>query len=168
MKIYTAGPITGKTPDDVLGYFNSVKRQLEEAGYQVFNPMMGKGGTRPGEYKAHGNLTPETTDNAIVKRDNWMVNQADVIYTNFTDADRVSIGSCCEIAWAYACSVPKLIVVALPEGNVHEHAFIMNMATHIYPTHEDAMHYLAKVASSMLLRPRLPNNYDNYIYFREE
>jgi hypothetical protein len=163
MKIYIAGPISGKTSDEVLTYFNSTQISLEGWGYQVYSPMLAKSKFRTGAYKAHGNTSPVTTDNAIVKRDFWMTNQADVLYTNFTNADRASIGSCCEIAWAYASSVPKLIVVAMPEENVHEHAFIINMATHVFPTHENAMSYLEKVANSLELRNRLSAKYDDYM-----
>jgi hypothetical protein len=125
--------------------------------------MLAKSKFRTEKYKAHGYTNPVITDNAIVKRDFWMVNQADVLYTNFIDTDRVSIGSCCEIAWAYASSVPKLIVVAMQNKNIHEHAFIKNMATHVFPSHEDAMSYLENASVSLNLRTRLSNKYDDYV-----
>lgn len=146
-KIYLARPMAGFPVDEITQYFKNVKAELEPLGYVVYNPMTGKEAIKfddPEKIKAHGYDYPLATDHAITRRDMWMVNQADIVYANFSDSDKVSIGTCMEIAWAYAAG--KNVVMVLPNDNVHCHAFIHECATVIFRSPEEAMLYLKQLA----------------------
>jgi len=143
MKIYIAHPISGKGYAEVVNYMEETKRVLTHIGYEVLHPMTGKGFARTEKiFRAHGNeaLSPITSNHAIVTRDFWMVNQADIIYVNLLSATEPSLGCVAEIAWAYATK--KLIVVAMQDGNPHNHAFIYDMASIIFDDNDDVLNYL--------------------------
>ncbi len=150
MRIYLAGSITGKGIQEVFEYWDKTKTMFEDMGYQVFTPMMGKGHYRTAKKserfdKASGYTNPISTDHAIVARDKWMCTQmVDIVYANLTTSgDKVSIGSCMEIAWASQAG--KQVIISMPKGNIHEHAFILESATIVFETHEEAVEYLGQI-----------------------
>ena len=146
MKIYLAHPITGLTYDQVMDYYLPTVEQLRAAGWEVLYPMLGKEylRTEKGPLKPAGfNVGAFSTDHAIVQRDRWMVQQADVVYANLSGVDKVSIGTVSELAWASI--IGKYVVLVMEAGNVHHHAFVLEAAGVILPTHEDALAYLTRL-----------------------
>ncbi len=145
MKVYIAHPISGRTRNEVMEYIYETAAELHALNFTVLQPMTGKDELRvEKKYKAYGNDHPLATNHAIVRRDFWMVDQADIIYCNLMSADEVSIGCVAEIAWAYKDN--KNIIISKPEEGPHHHAFVLEMASVLYPTHKEAMHYLALLA----------------------
>lgn len=147
-KIYCVHPISGLGYDEVVNYYKYVTKKLSPY-YIVLNPMTGKDELRNElQFKAHGNGYAVATDQAIINRDRWMVDQADIVFANLLLAtDRVSIGSVCELAWAY--DTKKHVVTVIGDGeNIHKHAFILEMAGTIFTTTEDALTYLINLANS--------------------
>ena len=144
MKIYLARPITGKSYDEVMQYLKDLKEELEIYGYKVLSPMTGKGCLK-GEkkFKAFGYKDAVTTNHAIVERDRWMVENADIVFVNFENTDKVSIGCVAELAWAH--QLGKHTVVVLPKDNIHEHAFVLEMADIVFRNFEDAVSYLKEL-----------------------
>ncbi len=142
MKIYLVGPITGKIADEVFQYFTDLSIRLLKAGYEVIHPLLGKGylRTEVGGLKPDGYQMPASTNHAIFERDKWMVSQADIILANLTGADRVSIGSVMELAWA--SMLGKHTVVVMGEQNVHRHSFVLEAADILFPTMDAAIDYL--------------------------
>lgn len=148
MKIYIAGAISGQPVDDVFSYFKEVQIFLANVGYTVYSPMLGKAKFRNEmEFQPHGyKHDPIITNHAIVERDRWMVNAIDLVYCNLTMCNgRVSIGSVMELAWAH--QLGKHTVVAMEEGNIHHHAFVLEAADIIFETHESALDYLKTLIS---------------------
>lgn len=145
MKIYLAMPITGRSYDEVVDYITKTRDYLLGYGYEVLNPMTGKGYLRNEvEFKAHGFDNPVSTNHAIFERDKWMVQNCDIIYLNFSNCNfRFAIGMTMELAWASLLG--KHSVITLPEGNPHKHAFILEAADIIFATHEETMNYLVKL-----------------------
>lgn len=154
MKIYLTHPITGLSYDEVQAYYVPTIATLKAAGYDVLSPMLGKeylrtqadgGGTLNNALKADGQVGgPFSTNHAIVARDRWMVHQADVVYANLEGAERISIGSMFELAWAMQAG--KNVVLVLGEDpNPHRHAFVLESATAVLPNHLDALAYLEKL-----------------------
>lgn len=152
MKIYLAGPISGLTKGDVFKYWDEAKDRFERMGYSVFSPITGKDNFRTESqkvdvFKAAGfnqgleKPNPIITDHAIAHRDLWMVKSVDIIYANLFQAKTVSIGTVSEIAWGKAFG--KNVIVVMEEGNIHQHAFIKENATSVFPTPEDAEAYLS-------------------------
>ena len=126
LKIYFAGPISGKSGDDVFEYYRSIEKEF--AGLAtILSPMTGKAELRfEKSYDPKGYSDPVATDHAIVERDLWMVRQADIVFVNLFLTEWVSIGSVSELAWAHLLG--KHTVVALEKDNIHEHAFVVQMA----------------------------------------
>lgn len=147
MKIYLAGPISGKGYDEVVTEYSRKTEILQEFGYEVLCPMTGKGYLRNElELKPAGYNSglPPSTNHAIVSRDRWMVGQADVILVDLSNAgERVSIGTMMEMAWAMMLG--KHVVTVLPENNVHRHAFVLEASHVVYEDLDDAVIYLHKL-----------------------
>jgi nucleoside 2-deoxyribosyltransferase len=145
--IYTVGPISGLSYDQVVERYKMLNANLKDLGYDVLCPMAGKGHLRTElEFKAHGyENSPISTNRAIIGRDRWMVGKSDIILADFTDCgDRVSIGSCMEIAWAYDTN--KLVIAVMQKDNIHRHAFVIEACDTIFETMEEALAYLENLA----------------------
>jgi len=144
MKIYIAHPINGLFYEEVVNYFKTIEEKLKRFGYIVYHPMVDKNHLR-NEKRFRSDYTyPSATNHAIKERDKWMVKQADVLFVDFTDAKEVSIGCVSEMAWADDTPTVHTVVV-LPENNIHNHAFIKEMADVIFANRDDAFGYLQKL-----------------------
>ena len=143
MKIYLAGPISGKSYDEVVDAYKKKSSLLKTYGYEILCPMTGKAYLRNElEFKASGYENfPVSTNHAIFGRDKWMVSNSDIILCDLSSSgDRVSIGSMMEIAWA--SMLGKHTIVVLPKENIHRHAFVLEAADIVFETIEDAYKYL--------------------------
>lgn len=146
-KIYCVHPISGSTPEEVFNYYDTTLKRLTEMGFDVLTPMFGKGEIRTAEkyvFQAKNHEGPVTNKHAIFGRDRWMVKQADIIYANFLGAKKASIGGCFELCWAN--DEHKQIVLVMDRDNIHQHAFVLEAATIIFETEEEAFAYLEKIA----------------------
>ena len=145
MKIYLAGSISGQSYEDVVNLINEKRKTLQAMGYEILNPMAAKKAIRTEiklRPKGYGN--PESTNHAIFGRDRWMVSQADILLVDLRNTpERVSIGSCFEMAWGSMLN--KHIVLVMEEESVHQHAFVLEAADIIFETLEDAFDYLAEM-----------------------
>ena len=146
MKIYLAGPISGKGYDETVALFKSKADPLRSYGYEVLHPMLGKGELRnETEFRAHGYDNPVSTNHAVFERDKWMIQTADIVLADLSTATRVSIGTMYELAWASLLG--KHTVVVLPEGEgPHRHCFVLESADLVYPTVCAALEYLRQLA----------------------
>jgi len=145
-KLYLAHPITGLSGDEVFGYYDKWVKELTHTGFEILYPMTAKGHLRTeSNYKSHGYDKPVSTDKAIVGRDSWMVNQADIVLIDLTGAEQVSIGCVSELAWAWCQG--KHTIVVMNDDNPHCHAFILHQAHIIFPTMDDALEYLYQLAT---------------------
>ena len=100
MKLYIAGPISGKSAYEVFEYFVERKKILRSWGYTVFNPMIAKEHLRAEKtFKAKDYKHPISTNRAIIGRDRWMVGQADVVFMDLTGGRKLEIdaGRICEV-----------------------------------------------------------------------
>lgn len=142
MRIYCVHPISGMTADEVFTYYTFTRDKLKNMGYDVLTPMVGKGYARTElEFKAQGyDDKPVSNNHAIFTRDKWMVKRSDIIYANFLDVKRTSIGSMMELAWG--SDNGKQIVTVMEEDNIHRHAFVLEASSIVFTTVDDAMSYL--------------------------
>lgn len=146
MTIYLAGPITGLSYEEVVSRIERLQKELKKAGYDVIHPMIGKKCLQnETKFKPSGYTHPITSDHSIVRRDHWMVINSDILFLDFTQGkSNVSIGSICELAWAYHNNV--YTVVVLPKDNVHNHAFVKEMSDVIFTNIDEAIEYLIKLS----------------------
>jgi len=145
MKIYLAGSISGCSYEEVTEKIKSKKERLEKAGYEIFSPMTGKNYLRTElVFRAEGYKNPPSTNHAIFERDKWMVNMVDIVLADLSGAKIASLGTAMELAWASLLG--KYTVLVMEEDNIHRHAFILEAADIVFPTLEEAMLYLEKLA----------------------
>jgi len=150
MKIYTAGPISGQSYNQVMKRYQGQVNRLEEIGYDVICPMTGKMYLRNElDFKAHGyDNHPVSTNHAIKERDRWMVGSVDVVLVDFTECNEiVSIGSCMELAWAD--ELKKHTIVVMDKDNIHQHCFILECADIVFPSMADAYRYLTDLVKGI-------------------
>jgi hypothetical protein len=125
--VYLFGPITGLSFGGAQDWRTWMQTQLVGYGIDAVSPLRGK------EYLArlksisgHGreylDLGVLSTPAAVLARDKFDVLRADMLVGNFLGADRVSIGSMFEQAWAHLHHKPVAVAVE-PEGNPHDHMF---------------------------------------------
>lgn len=152
MKIYLAHPVSGLSWDVVAGYFEKTTKELYEIlgnQAQIMSPLIGKEHLRcETKFRAHSYQNPLSTNHHIHQRDCWMVKRADLIYLNLTLATEwVSVGSVMELQCAYDHGVYS--VVSMGEDNIHQHSFVLEAASLILPTHNEAMKYLKKLTREL-------------------
>ena len=138
MKVYLAGPITGISWGEATDWRDGVKAKLEDNGIAGFSPLRGK------EYLSHETKIdpwyedkPMSCPKGLVTRDRFDVQTSDVIIANFLGAERVSIGTCMEIAWADLEQIP--VITVMEPDNVHVHAFIQELSGYIVPDLDEAV-----------------------------
>lgn len=142
--VYLAGPISGLTFAGCTSWRDHVSRELTAVGIKAFSPMRAK------EYLAqlesisgHGNeyahMGVLSKARGVMTRDRFDAMRCDVLFVNLLGAERVSIGTCMEIAWADAKRTP--IILAMEEaGNPHTHMMIAEAVGFHVPTLEEAIH----------------------------
>lgn len=145
MKIYLAGPITGKSYDEIVDAYMEKSAVLGACGYEILCPMTGKVYLR-NEVKLapHGYKYPVSTDRAIFSRDKWMVGQCDIVLADLSNSDRVSIGTMMELAWA--SMLGKHTITVMAKENIHRHAFVLEASNIVFETYEEAVTYLKDLA----------------------
>lgn len=123
--VYLAGPITGLSYNGCVDWRESVKAKFEDMGITGLSPMRHK------DYllnettiaDTHADLSVMSSQRGIFARDEWDVRRCDIVLVNMLGAERVSIGTVMEIAWAWAYKVPVVLVME-SQGNIHEHSML--------------------------------------------
>lgn len=136
---YLAGPITGCTFEGASDWRDFARDRLATVGIAGMSPMRGK------DYLLTETRLMDVYDKhvlsqgrGIMTRDYNDCQRADVLIVNFVGADRVSIGTCMEIAWAYARKVPVIAIIE-EKGNIHDHAMIREAIGFRVTTVEEAI-----------------------------
>jgi nucleoside 2-deoxyribosyltransferase len=125
-RVYLAGPISGLSYEAAQDWRKMATRMLAP-DIACFSPLRCKQflaaeGILEGSYEHH----PLATSRGIMTRDHNDCLTADLLLVNLLGTQRVSIGTCMEIAWAHAYRKP--VVLVMEEGNVHDHPMV-NEAT---------------------------------------
>lgn len=143
LKVYLAGPISGLTQTEALGWRERTRALLEENRYECVDPMRGHDSRRAEEaLRADGHNWPYGPK-AVFKRDKHDVERCDIILVNLTAASRVSIFTMMEMAWAEQWN--KFILTVMEDGNLHEHLAVREASSLVVPTLSEAIKYLTKV-----------------------
>ena len=125
--VYLAGPITGLTWAEAEAWRlpdASTATTIERYGGTVLNPM------RDQHKWDTGGPLPDNFDGSTgIQGDFRMIEECSAILANFIGAKSVSLGTVAELGYGYALHKP--IFVAMEPNNIHNHAFIREMATTI-------------------------------------
>lgn len=148
MKIYLAGPISGCTFEGCTDWRGDFA-ELIPRSIQCLSPMRGKNflkkkGIISGSYEEDG---PFATRRGIMTRDFFDCTRVDLVVANLLNAEKVSIGSCMEIAWTFQTRTP--LIVIMEEGNIHEHPMILEATGFLVETIREA----AFIAKTILCPP---------------
>ncbi|KKN02518.1 hypothetical protein LCGC14_1116900 [marine sediment metagenome] len=137
--VYLAGPITGQTFDGCTDWREFAIKELSFADITGLSPMRAKDYLKNetfvgDEYQD----TVLSSSRGIITRDRWDTTRCDLILVNFLGAERVSIGTVMEMAWADACRTP-IIVVMKPEGDLHDHSMLREVTGFRVETLEEGL-----------------------------
>lgn len=147
--VYLAGPITGLSFNGCTEWRQVAIEDLAKHGIKGLSPMRGKDylahlTTISGTGEEYVHLGALSTPRAVMTRDRFDCTRCDVLLVNLLGADKVSIGTVMEIAWADLSRIP--IVVAIEEtGNPHEHMMTREAFGFRVPTLDDALHIVKAI-----------------------
>ncbi len=137
-KVYLAGAIAGLPYKDAVDWREYATRKLAVKAIDAYSPMRAKKflaerSVLGGADEAH----PLTSIKGIVTRDRYDVMTSDMLLVNLLGAERVSIGSMFEMAWADMLRKP--VVVVMETDNIHQHLFLHETAGFIVSTLDEAL-----------------------------
>lgn len=149
-KVYLAGPITGLSwnasedwRDDTI-----IKAKNVPALHSVefFSPLRGKDYLR-GETKIKASYAQHqlSTPRGIMNSDHHDVQTCDAIIMYLLGAQKVSIGTVMEAAWAYAYRKPLITIMEPSSSNIHEHAMLNEAIWYRAEDVEMSLRFLAYV-----------------------
>lgn len=141
-RVYLAGPISGLDYNAATDWREDVTEHLARYGIQGMSPMRCKSYLADLQDLGAEDITANprnvcSSPRGIMTRDRYDCTNCDVLLVNFLGAERVSIGTVMEIAWADLCRTP--IVVAMEEDNIHKHAMVSEAIGFQVPTLEEAV-----------------------------
>lgn len=146
--LYCAGPITGISYGESTDWREHVARKLPPHIIAV-SPMRGKPYLAnekdiKDSYEEH----PLSCQKGITCRDRMDVIRCDMILVNLLGANKVSIGSVMEVAWADAWRKP--IIIVMEKDNVHSHAMLREVSGFIVSNLDEAIIIATTVLSPTL------------------
>lgn len=149
--VYLAGGIAGLTSEAAIDWRLSAARFLDVYGIETLDPMRAKRhrwpeGSRIGqsfhEYKDAGAFF---TSKGIMTRDFNDVQRADALLVNLLGADKPSLGTVMELAWAFALQKPAVVAIEA-SGNPHDnHPMIHEAMGFRVPTLDEAIDAVAVI-----------------------
>lgn len=142
-KVYLSGPMGGLTYEQAQGWRTDVSNQLDSSIVATYSPLRGVRQTIGNQVMGlFGNeKDPLTTGRGILIADHYDVQTSDAILVNLLDAKERSIGTISEVAWAFAYRKPIVLVMEAAD-NVHDHAFIRQMADFTVTNLQEAIRIL--------------------------
>jgi nucleoside 2-deoxyribosyltransferase len=153
--VYLAGPITGCSFNGCTDWRNSVIEQLAIYNIRGLSPMRAKGYLSQ-EKKITGSYEDKVMSCArgIITRDRFDTMRCDVLLVNFLGAQKVSIGTVMEIAWADAHRTPIICAIENPvtseADNIHDHPMIREAVGFRVSSLQDAVECAIKILSTTL------------------
>ena len=139
--VYLAGPITGLTWQKADDWRLNTAKELAAVGIGCIDPLRGMryAGKATGdgahhELEGHSKLS---AGHLITCRDAYGVRCCSALLANLLGAKKVSVGTTLEIGMAYALN-KYIMLVMEPEGNPHDHGIVLDMASTVCNTMEDA------------------------------
>lgn len=122
--VYLAGAIAGIPGTDAVEWRRDVAADLGMRNIETLDPMRHKRALyRPEristDYRDYADRGPFYTSRGIMARDFNDVKRADALLVNLLGLTKPSLGTCMELAWAYALQKPAVVVMEAA-GNPHD------------------------------------------------
>jgi len=122
--IYLAGPISGLKYGVAADWRDDVATQHEHS-FNFASPLRAKEFLDTGEVLDHTNIVYDnvlSSPHGVMTRDSWDVHRCDCVFANLLGAERVSIGTVMELAWAWKAGTPSIII--MEPDNIHNHVML--------------------------------------------
>lgn len=149
MLVYLAGPISGETYAEATDWRRDFAGRFLGGGITCLDPMRGKAYLDvPDTIKDEYADTQLSSARGITVRDRFDTMRADIVVMNLLGAKKASIGSMIEAGWLDSKRIP-LVLVMEPEGNIHHHAMLREIASWVVPSLDAA----AQIVQSLLPSP---------------
>ena len=146
--VYLAGPIAGLDYLGATNWRDYAEIELARHAIKGLSPMRAK------EYLAeftnfsatcegYADLSPMSGPRGIMTRDRFDATRCDVLLVNFLGAEKISVGTVMEVAWADLRRTP--IVCVMEPGNIHEHAMLNEAIGFRTSTLDDGLHIVKAI-----------------------
>ena len=144
--VYLVGPIRGLSYEEATGWRNQAKKELEDCGFTVLNPMSGKENLKGTEDIGVNLKTGDEAKNQYIYfSDIHRVNESNIILANMLPKSyRPPIGSMFEIG--YAVAKDKTVILVTDDLYLQKHPFIEYTCI-VVPTLEDAYTLINKIGA---------------------
>lgn len=128
-QVYLAGPITGLHFTGAQGWRQHAMEELAQHGIRGLTPLRGKEylaslASISGHGREYEHMGVLSTPRAVMTRDHFDATRCDVLLANLLGAERVSIGTVMEIAWAHTHHIPVVCAID-DESNPHWHMMVL-------------------------------------------
>ena len=127
-KVYLGGPISGLNYNDAQDWREGVTAELSCFGIYAYSPLRMKQflAELPTIAGHDSNLYPARDDlqraiaspSGVLGRDHNDCVTSDVLFVNFLDSVRPSLGTAMEIAWAWDYHIPVVMCIEAQDDNV--------------------------------------------------
>lgn len=126
--VYLAGPISGLGYEGATQWRDLAAQMLSASGIKPLSPLRFKpylkGIENIDKHNAeYGKINVLSSPRGIMARDRFDATRCDVMLVNLLNAEKVSMGTVMEIAWADLKRIP--VVCIMEPGNVHEHSMVL-------------------------------------------
>ena len=139
--VYLAGPIKGMSFTNAVEWREDVTQHLNSYGIAVFNPLAHSHHLAGEEnIKNTYENNPVSSQRGVFMHGKFAVMRADAILAVFNGSREASIGTSFELAWAHMAHKP--VVSVIPNGNVHNHPFIVEASDFVVRTLEEAINII--------------------------
>jgi len=124
-RVYLAGPISGISFKESQDWRTEISRTLNVFNITPLSPLRGKKEIlkNENEIKDSYDETMFGSKSCINISDYHDVKSSEALFVNLLGAERVSIGTVMEIAWAQEMRKP-VVVIMEDDGNIHEHSML--------------------------------------------
>ena len=144
--VYLSGPITGCTYEGCTDWREYAAQILISVGIQAISPMRAKNYLKKlenpiisGHGREYAHMGVFSTPQAVVARDRFDTQRADIVLMNLLNADRISVGTMVELGWADAARVPVVGIIE-PQNNIHDHMFVNQLIGFRVATLDEGLH----------------------------
>ena len=143
--LFLAGPLTGLSYEEALAWRAEVERKLP-SDIIAFSALRRK------DYLSDETVLkdsyaarPLSTPRGTITRDRNDVMRCDALFVNLLGAKQVSLGTMFELAWADLRRIP--IIIVMEPGNVHDHAFVREVAGYVAQSIDEGIDIAVSVLS---------------------
>jgi hypothetical protein len=147
-----AGPITGLSYAGCTDWREVAARDLKAAGLKGLSPMRGKEylaklKTISGTGEDYADMGVLSLPRGVMTRDRFDCTRCDVLLVNLLGAEKVSVGTVMEIAWADLKRIPIVVAIEHDKSNPHEHMMISEAIGYRTPSLDEALHVVKAILS---------------------